>query len=522
MDDLIRELFTYIRGMWKHRWAGLATAWGVGLVGTGVIMSMPNQYEATARIFVDTQSVLKPLMAGLAIQPDVNQQVSMLARTLLTRPNVEKVIRMSDLDLGVKGQKDKDQLVDTLMASIKLIATRGDNLYNIAYRDTNPDKAKKVVQVLVTMFVESGLGDKRKDTASARKFIEEQIRSYEQKLVEGENRLKEFKLKNLAIDEEFGKDSLTRLAEMGTQVREARLQLNEAEHSRDALKRQLESGEEELMVAQKSADPITDFSVPEIDSRLDALRRNLDELLRKYTENHPDVIGTKRIIVQLEQEKRREVEKRKAAAPKSAAGGVAAPMANPVTQQLKVSLAEAEANVASLRSRVGEYEGRLAKLRKRLEMQPQIEAEFEQLNRDYGINKRNYDQLLSRRESASLSSELDTTATLADFRLIEPPRVAPKPVAPNRPLLLSGLFAAALAAGLGLTFIMSQIRPAFFDLRALREVSGLPVLGAVSLLPNEAWVKQTRRRALAFLSGLAGLIAAYGGTLAFLWLTARG
>jgi len=197
-------------------------------------------------------------------------------------------------------------------------------------------------------------------------------------------------------------------------------------------------------------------------------------------------------------------------------------MANPVTQQLKVSLAEAEANVASLRSRVGEYEGRLAKLRKRLEMQPQIEAEFEQLNRDYGINKRNYDQLLSRRESASLSSELDTTATLADFRLIEPPRVAPKPVAPNRPLLLSGLFAAALAAGLGLTFIMSQIRPAFFDLRALREVSGLPVLGAVSLLPNEAWVKQTRRRALAFLSGLAGLIAAYGGTLAFLWLTARG
>ncbi|GAB4173301.1 MAG: Wzz/FepE/Etk N-terminal domain-containing protein [Rhodocyclaceae bacterium] len=521
MDELIREIFNYIRGMWKHRWAGLATAWGVGLVGTGVIMSMPNQYEATARIFVDTQSVLKPLMAGLAIQPDVNQQVGMLARTLLTRPNVEKVIRMSDLDLGVKGQKDKDQLVDTLMTSIKLVATRGDNLYNIAYRDSNPDKAKKVVQALVTMFVESGLGDKRKDTESARKFIEEQIKSYEQKLIEGENRLKEFKLKNLAIDEEFGKDSLTRLSEMGSQLREAKLQLHEAENSRDALKRQLESGEQELMVAQKGADPITDFSVPEIDGRLDSLRKNLDELLRRYTESHPDVIGTKRVIAQLEQEKRREVEKRKSAAPKSAAG-VAAPMANPVTQQLKVSLAEAEANVASLRSRVGEYEGRLAKLRKRLELQPQIEAEFEQLNRDYGINKRNYDQLLSRRESASLSSELDTSATLADFRLIEPPRVAPKPVAPNRPLLLSGLFAIALAAGLGLTFVMSQIRPAFFDARALREVSGLPVLGSVSLLPNEAWVKQARRRAFAFLSGLAGLIAAYGGTLAFLWLTARG
>lgn len=521
MDELIREIFNYIRGMWKYRWGGLATAWVVGLVGTGVILSIPNQYEATARIFVDTQSVLKPLMAGLAVQPDVNQQVGMLARTLLTRPNVEKVIRMSDLDLGVKGQKDKDQLVDSMMSSIKLGAARGDNLYNIAYRDVNPDKAKKVVQSLVTIFVESGLGDKRKDTDSARKFIEEQIKVYEQKLIEGENRLKEFKLKNLAVDEEFGKDSFARMTELGSQVREATLQLREAENSRDALKRQLASGEDELLIAQKGADPVTDYSVPEIDSRIDALKRNLDEMLRKYTEAHPDVIGTRRVIAQLEQDKRREVEKKKkTATPKSVAA--VAPMANPVTQQLKISLAEAEANVASLRSRVAEYEARLTKLRKRLEMQPQIEAEFQQLNRDYDINKRNYDQLLSRRESASLSSELDTSATLADFRLIEPPRVAPKPVAPNRPVLLSALFAVALAAGLGLTFVMSQIRPAFFDARALREVTGLPVLGAVSLLPDQAWLKKTRRRALLFLSGLGGLIAAYAGGLAFLLLSARG
>jgi polysaccharide chain length determinant protein (PEP-CTERM system associated) len=522
MDELIRQIITYVRGMWIHRWLGLAVAWVVVVVGAGVVLWMPNQYEASARIYVDTQSVLRPLMAGLAIQPNVEQQVGMLAKTMLTRPNVEKIIRMSDLDLGVKNQQEKDALIDRMIGSIKLGAGRGDNIYSISYRNEVPDKAKKVVQSIVTMFVESGLGDKRKDTDSARKFIEEQIKQYEEKMLEAENRIKEFKLRNLALDEEFGKDSFTRMSELTTQIQQARLQLREAENSRDAMKKQLESGEAEVVFSQKGADPVADVSVPELDGRIDGLKRNLDEMLRRYTEAHPDVTGTRRMIAQLEEEKRREVEKRKKAAAEAKAAGVAVPTSNPVVQQLKVALAEAEANVASLQARVIDYEGRLAKVRQRLQMQPQIEAEFQQLNRDFSVIKRNYDGLIASRERASLSSELDSGGALADFRLIEPPRVSPKPAAPNRPVLLSGVFAAALAVGIGLTFLLSQVRPTFLDSKTLRDVTGLPVLGSVSLVPNESMIRKAHRRALAFVSGLGGLIAAYGGALAFLMLTARG
>jgi len=524
MDELIRQLINYVRGMWLHRWVGLGVAWLVVMVGTGVVLVMPDKYEATARIYVDTQTVLKPLMAGLAIQPDINQQVNMLTRTLLTRPNIEKMMRMSDLDLGVKGQADKDRLIDQMIGSITFGASRGDNIYNISYRNEKPDKAKKVVQSLVSMFVESGLGDKRKDAESARKFIEEQIKNYEQKLLEAENRLKEFKLKNIARDEEFGKDAFSRMSELGSRIGEARLQLREAENSRDALKRQIETGQEELMTSQQNADPVADYSIPEFDGRIDGLKRSLDELLRRYTDAHPDVAGTRRIIAQLEEQKRQEGEKRKkaAAANPQAAGATPTTLANPVTQQLKVALAEAEGNVASLRSRVAEYEDRLAKLRQRVYLQPEIEAEFMQLNRDVAVQKSKYDQLVARRETASMSSELDSSASLAEFRLIEPPRVTPKPVAPNRPVLLSGVFAGALAAGLALAFVLSQIRSTFLDSRTLREVTGFPVLGSVSFLANDAWVKRARRRAVMFLSGVGGLILAYSGALAFLLLSARG
>src|SRR5262245_54931237 len=99
MDTMLEQLLDYLRGMWRRRFIGLAVAWLIAIGGVVAILMMPDQYEATARMYVDTQTVLKPLMTGLAVQPDVDQQVGMLSRTLLSRPNMEKLVRMADLDL---------------------------------------------------------------------------------------------------------------------------------------------------------------------------------------------------------------------------------------------------------------------------------------------------------------------------------------------------------------------------------------------------------------------------------------
>src|SRR5262245_32310509 len=98
MDLLLSQLFALARRVWKYRWIGLGLAWLLGTVGIVVAFVVPNRYESSAKIYVDTQSVLKPLMSGLAVQPNVQEQVAMLGRTLITRPNVEKLIRMADLD----------------------------------------------------------------------------------------------------------------------------------------------------------------------------------------------------------------------------------------------------------------------------------------------------------------------------------------------------------------------------------------------------------------------------------------
>jgi polysaccharide chain length determinant protein (PEP-CTERM system associated) len=509
--------------MWQWRWIGLLVAWVVGIVAAVVVARMPNQYEASARIYVDTQSVLKPLMSGLAIQPNVDQQISILSRTLISRPNVEKLSRMADLDHGVKSKEEHDRLVDRLMKTLMISRAGGDNLYTLSYRDGQPEKAMRVVQSLTSIFVESSLGTKRKDTDSAKQFIDEQIRIYEKKLTDAENRLKEFKLRHFNVTGE-GRDAFSRMGQLNAALSQARLELREAENSRDALKRQV-AGEEPVLLAEPSnpAGNSSLVAVPELDGRIEAVKRNLDGLLQRYTEQHPDVLGARRILKDLEEQKRQEIAARKKLmSSQPATASYSGPNTNPVYQQLKVSLAEAEAHVASLRTRVAEYETRYAQFKSSIQVMPEIETEFAQLNRDYDVHRSNYQTLVSRREAAVISSEMDASSANAEFRLIDPPRVTPQPVAPNRLLLFTLAFLGALAAGVFASFAASQIRPSFFDAHALREVTGVPVLGTVSLIVSEPLKRKERRGLIGFIAGTVALIGSYGaGIFVLLMLSAR-
>src|SRR5438128_5386675 len=120
MHELLRKALDHLRGMWHRRWIGLAAAWVAAIVAVAIVYRIPEKYEASARVYVDTESLLRPLLAGLAIQPNVDQQVALMSRTLISRPNVEKLIRIADLDLNVTTEPARDGLIDSVMKSIHL------------------------------------------------------------------------------------------------------------------------------------------------------------------------------------------------------------------------------------------------------------------------------------------------------------------------------------------------------------------------------------------------------------------
>ena len=511
MEELVAQVSTIAKGMWRFRWQSLAVAWLVGIVSAVIVFRVPDRYEATARIFVDTQSILKPLMSGLAVQPNVEQQVVMLSRTLISRPNIEKLIRMADLDLKTDSKSKQEALMAELMTTLEIKNIGRDNLYSLSFRDSDPARAQRVIQSLVSIFVESSLGASRKDTASAKTFLNEQIKSYEARLEEAESKLKEFRLRNIQLQSGDGKDSAGRLAMLSDQLDQARLGLREAENSRDAAKAQLAS---EIAATSNAAtqgllqDSAPAVLTPEIDARLAVQKQNLDSLLQRFTDQHPDIVTTRRLIRELEEQKKNQVRELRKAAMAAPAGGAGA-SANPVYQELNRLQATAEVQVAAMKARVAEYSARYAQARQMITTAPQLEAEASQLNRDYAVNKKNYEDLVARRESAAMSGDLDVVSGVADFRLIDPPRVSPKPVSPNRLLLLPLALVVALAAGLLFAFAASQLRPVFHHATDLRDFVQLPVLGVISRVVSPLDKRREKNDLLRFVVGSGGLVGTF-------------
>jgi polysaccharide chain length determinant protein (PEP-CTERM system associated) len=542
MVDVILQLKSMLRSFWLHRWLGLGVAWLVAILGAATVYIIPDQYEANAKVYVDTQSILKPLMRDLAVQPNVDQQITMMSRTLLSRPNIEKVIRMSDMDVRARTPAERDRMIDELLKNVEMRVAGGTNLYSIIYKHRNQEESKRVVQSLLTLFVEQNLGDKRKDSDQARRFIDEQIKVYEQKLVSAENALKEFKLRNMETMPGQRTDYFSRMGDLNTTLNQAKLELRESEMSRDALKRQLATESPTITVAEidlpnrdnnnsardgqaglpqgpVGADPL-------LEQRLVTNRKTLDDMRLRFTDEHPDVKGVKRIIEQLEEQRKEQIEantaslaRARAAAQRAAeqkasiaaAAGAPPPSTkpNPVFEQMRVSMAESEAQIAALRARVSEFESRLGKFQGLAAAVPKVEAEFSQLNRDYDINRDNYQKLLARREAAQMSGEMDASSGVAEFRVIEPPRVNPRAVWPNRPQLLGVAFLAALGAGGLATVIRSQLSPVFTDRRALRTALNVPMLGTVSLIRTGAYRNAQRKSMLVFALGVAALFGTF-------------
>ena len=504
MHELLEELLRHARGVWRFRWVALALMWLVCLVGWALIMRMPDQYAASARVHIDTQSVLQPLLRGLAISADSRRSVELMTRTLLSRPNLEKLARMTDLDITATTPSAKEALLDSLGRGVRINKVdRGENLYTISYQHQDRELARRVVQSIITIWVESALGEGRTGTQMAQRFIDEQIREYEQRLTIAEQRLADFKRENVGLMPGSGPDYYGRLQTAMSNLEQAQLALQEIQNRRRSQQSQV-AGLQEREESSMSLFPGAAGGFPSaLDARVQNLQAQMDEMLLRYTENHPDVIETRRLIESLKEQREEELKLQAEMAPASSS--------NPMLQQMEMMLAETDSQIASMNVRVQEFQRRVDELKNLVDTVPQVEAELQRLNRDYEVNRRNFNELLQRREAASISESADVRGDGTKFRVIDPPRVPLSPSGPDRLLFMTIVMLGSLAVGIGSAFLLSLVRPTFDDTKSMKDITGLPVLGVISMVRTDEYISKRRVAIVAFTSSWLLLLAAYGG-----------
>jgi len=515
-QNVVGKAAQVVTVVWRRRWLGLVSAMLVAAASALAVSLVHDWYKASARIYVDTQTVLKPLMVGLAYQPDIDQQLSMIVRTLISRPNVERLLETPEVKANMDAGTSHEEMVNRLMERIKIVPAGGGNLYDVSYVDSNSQRALRLVESTVALFVKTGAVAKKHDSEDAGRFISEQIRIYEAKLTAAEDRLKEFKLRNFGVSGVSSQDHFARISALSDEVAKLRLELAAAEHGRDAFRRELSNEDPQLPAESQAGRPSTPV-IADLINRLETQRKQLDELLRRFTEQHPDVVSARRIIDQLESELARQ---RKEEAARSHADKPGRAATSPVYQKIRVSLAEAEAHVAALRAQLATQQAQLSAARAMAGRIPEVEAEYAQLNRDYDIIHKNYQGLVARRESASLGIKLDESSRLAEFRVVEPPLVSPSPVFPSRAHLALIAAAVAFVIGIALPLVLDYfVWPTFKEAAELQKATGRPVLGSIALTAASRTGSTSRTQVVGVAASFALLLAAQA--IWVLWLSGR-
>jgi len=505
MNKEIELVVDSLRSAMRYRWIGLGAACLIGIAGALVVLAMPGRYLSRAQIYVDTRSVLKPLLQGLAVAPQPQDQADVMRRALMARPSLDKVAQITGLYAGVNTPEAREQLMQWLENRITIGGDAALGIYTIAYSDENAAKAQQVVQALLDTFVASALGAGRADTASAAHFLEDQVAEYERRLSESERKLADFKKRHVGQMPDQRGDYFGKLQAETSTNEKLHTDLAVARRQRDELQAKLVGDRS----GKVSPGPIPTSQEIQLATALDARirdnKKQLDELLLKYTDKHPEVIALRDMISRLQEQ--RQVQLGGVRPTNGVATSESSVPVDPVLQNLQIELNSADVRVASLEAELGASDARLKDLRDVVSVGPEIESELTKLNRDYGVTKTQYEALFQRLQSANLSSEADRREDVR-FKVVEPPTAPLRPSTPKRGLMLLGVLVLALAGGVAIAYACSLARPVYLGPNSMGRVTDLPVIGVISLSRSDAERSRAMLSALAFAASVAGFVIA--------------
>ena len=493
MRENIEQIYQYAWKAWRWRWVALGTAAVVCAIGWAVVAKMPDKYESMARVFLETESILGGSTGDDIIldNEEVRKRIIDTSRkTLLSRPNLEKVARETDLDLEAHTPAEKERLIAGLKKQIEVTGDAKDSIYIIRYKNSDPILAKEVVESLLDIFSEDILGKIGQGGEGAKIFLDKQIKENEAKLLAAEDRLKNFKRLHVGQMPTESGGYFTRIQNAIDHLDKVKLDLNEAIQRKEALEFQLSN-----VPSSIGSDPIVTLLLEKISE----LERRRDALMLQYTNRHPDVIAIKQKIITLEKQK---LEAELLNSKESNSVGVE----DLISQELTVELGKVKAEVAGLIARKRDGERKVSGLKRLADTAPQVEADLLKLNRDYDDIKELYKNLVKRRLDLDITIEADDS----QFKIIDPPVVPLVPAGPGRPVLMSLVLLAGLGVGIAFTVLLSQLRPTFDYTNELSSGTGFPVYGSISTVWKDSELSNKKSNFITFLLAVLALFVAYG------------
>jgi polysaccharide biosynthesis transport protein len=430
-----------------------AVALAVMTVAVLASYSLPKVYEAKSTVFIE-QNVISELVKGIAITPSMEAKIRVLTVAMQSRTLLTQVARDLDLDLTVRTEAQREEMIRQLQGRTKISLDEKRGLFLISYKDQDPRLARDYVNTLVRRYIEQNTSAKREESYEATLFLSEQITTFKERIDAAEERINAFKREKgliLATDEVTLRREISLAEEELTGLRNRR---NELEAQRNLF--------------QKS-DPLRE--------RLASLQKRLDELLASYTEQYPEVI---RVMAEIESTRERMASR----APESVQN-----IADPLRfEQIQVEL-------NGLNRRVSSLEGQVERSRDTLREIPSARSTLNELTAEKEKQRQIYEQLVGRYGQSEVSKQMELQDKSATFRVIDPAIMPTSPVSPNRVrIMLMGIMA-GLGGAFGLLFLLDLLNRSVKSVDEVKTL-GLPIMALIPKMRDEQEIRQAKRRDL--------------------------
>ena len=441
---------------------------------------LPARYVSESVILVEPPKVPSKLVEPNVLV-DLADRVQSMSTQVLSRTRLLGLITRFHLYPGYAYSPD-DQ-VEKMRDDIKMDLIQGESnisgkaellAFKISYKAPNAGAAQKVTIALTSFFVDENVRASQEQSEATTLFLDGQARALGDQLADQETKVRAFKAEHDgALPEQL--DSNIKILD-GIQQ-----QLQTAETKRERAMQQ----QTYLNAMQSQYQNVSDSSLvpPDIDKELEKAQTNLAAMQARYTDDYPDVKKLKETIAALEKLKKDMAAQARENVASDSATTAQLQAGTPVLQlktQMKLNRAEIEqANqeIQRLTQQAQVYQARL-------NATPGVEAQMEDLMRDRENMKKEYADLLSKRQESALATSLEMRQEGAQFRIIDPPSLPDKPEFPDRfkfSLAAIGAgIAMAILFGFGSEFLDDRIRGE----QALSEATSLPVLAEIPPLPT--------------------------------------
>ncbi|HEY6986584.1 MAG TPA: XrtA system polysaccharide chain length determinant [Rhodanobacteraceae bacterium] len=464
---------------------------------------LPKKYVSSTTILAQKSDIIQPLLEGRAVATGTSDRVAIAKQVIFSRKTLGEILVASGLDASHPDAVAQDRMIEDIKDAT-MVASPRENLIQITYRDSDPERTYKVTQRFAELFIQESLATKERESRDAYEFINSQVEDYHKKLIDAEENLKKYRAANADAHPGSEADTNSRIATLRAGVEQARLNVMELRSTEESLSSQL-SGESEVTAVQTRSGIYR--------AQLAELQSQLDKLLLTYTDQYPDVVRTRHQMDDLrkllEDEETRKQEAAKADTP-SALNQTA--QFNPLYTELRSKLADVHRQIAANESRMNATEALLNAELDRSRRIAASESALAELTRDYEVNRDIYQDLLKRRENARVSMNLDEEGRGLTFRIQDPATKPLRPIGLSLTHFASAGIALALVVPVGLLFTLARFDPRVRSTRELERYIGVPVMASVPVYATRRERRSDRARgALAILLVLA-VFAAYALT----------